>query len=325
MGAWALPPWSLGNSASCRVAPHLRVYQQNTHPHELGLSKPFHLYHQFKMSPKPIPDFLPPQPPSNAHCQIIDFETSDPPLPEFKRYLAAVIDNALTEDECNELLRIAESSTTDNTWERAMINTGNGRQALSIDYRNCGRIILDDHDIAAKLQARLLPFLEQLGIYRLENRPLITGLAGRNRTYQITQFNERLRFLKYVGGEYFRAHCDAKYTSPDRKEKSFFTVHLYLNGKGEQDVKEIKRAAAAAEMDQGKSNANTNLDGELLGGATSFLPRYEEKERHLRVFPKAGSVLVFQQSELMHSGDPVFRGTKYTLRTDVMYEEVAIF
>jgi hypothetical protein len=65
------------------------------------------------------------------------------------------------------------------------------------------------------------------------------------------------------------------------------------------------------------------VKGRLLGGATSFLPpRYEEKERHVRVFPKTGSVLVFQQSELLHSGDPVFRGTKFTLRTDVMYELV---
>lgn len=106
--------------------------------------------------------------------------------------------------------------------------------------------------------------------------------------------------------------------TPDRREKSYFTVHLYLNGDGEQDLKELERANADGLQGAG----NTDLDGRLLGGATSFLPRYEEKERHVRVFPKTGSVLVFQQSELMHSGDPVFRGTKYTLRTDVMYEEV---
>ncbi|RDW81348.1 uncharacterized protein DSM5745_04905 [Aspergillus mulundensis] len=265
-------------------------------------------------------DFLPPQPPASAHCQVIDFAATNPALPEYKRYLAAVIDNALTESECKELLRIAEASTPDGqTWERAMINIGGGRQKISTESRNCGRIILDDSEIADKLQARLMPFLRELGIERLENRPLVTGLAGRNKTYQLTKFNERLRFLKYVGGEYFRPHWDAHYTTPDKRERSYFTVHLYLNGDGEQDLTELKRATDAEVEGEAK---NIDLDGPLLGGATSFLPRYEEKERHVRVFPRTGSVLVFQQSELLHGGDSVFRGTKFTLRTDVMYELV---
>ncbi|KAL4770384.1 hypothetical protein BDW60DRAFT_78112 [Aspergillus nidulans var. acristatus] len=267
--------------------------------------------------------FLPSQPPANAHCRVIDFASTEPPLPEYKRYLAAVIDNALTESECKELLRLAEASTADGRWERAMINVGGGRQEISTDMRNCGRIILDSPEIAEKLQARLLPFLRELEVDRLENKPLITGLAGRNRTYKFTRFNERLRFLKYVGGEYFRPHWDANYTTPDGRERSYFTIHLYLNGDGEQDLQELRRAIAA-EGKEGPEGGCTNLDvkGRLLGGATSFLPRYEEKERHVRVFPKTGSVLVFQQSELLHSGDPVFRGTKFTLRTDVMYELV---
>lgn len=270
------------------------------------------------MDPQHSTDFLPPQPPANAICRVIDFAATEPPLPEYKRYLAAVIDNALTEAECNELLRLAEESSPDKTWGRGLINIGGGRQALSTESRNCGRIILDSPEVAEKLKGRLIPFFKELGIDRLEKTPLITGLAGRRRTYQLTRFNERLRFLKYVGGEYFRPHWDAHYMTPDRREKSYFTVHLYLNGDGEQDLKELRRA-----NDDGLEGAgNTDFNGRLLGGATSFLPRYEEKERHARVFPKTGSVLVFQQSELLHSGDSVFRGTKYTLRTDVMYEEV---
>ncbi|KAL3443447.1 hypothetical protein BJX65DRAFT_298244 [Aspergillus insuetus] len=272
------------------------------------------------MAPTVRRDFLPAQPPANARCQVIDFAATNPPLPEYKRYLAAVIDNALTESECNELLRLAEASSPDGTWERALINVGNGRQALATDTRNCGRIIFDNHEIAEKLLARLRPFLQELDIERLENRPLVTGLAGRKRTYKITRLNERLRFLKYVGGEYFRPHWDGHYTDPETKERSYFTVHLYLNGDGEQDLKELKRAEREAEGRDG--NPNGDLDGGLLGGATSFIPRYEEQERNVRVFPKTGSVLVFQHSELMHGGDSVFRGTKYTLRTDLMYEQV---
>ncbi|KAE8158973.1 oxidoreductase domain-containing protein [Aspergillus tamarii] len=274
------------------------------------------------MGPQPDPNFLSPLAPPGAKCNQIDFATSDPPLPEYKNRFAVVIDNILTEEECSELIRLAEASSltpqsTTPVWERAMINVGGGRQRLATDTRNCGRIIWDTPELADKLLNRLMPFLKELEIDRLENRPLVTGLAGRNKTYELTRLNERLRFLKYEGGEYFKPHWDAFYTTPDQKEKSYYTVHLYLNGDGEQDLKELREQTRLE-----KGNVNLDVGGKLLGGATSFLPRYEEKERQLRVFPKTGSVLVFQQNDLLHGGDSVFRGTKYTMRTDIMYQQL---
>ncbi|OGM43543.1 hypothetical protein ABOM_008045 [Aspergillus bombycis] len=277
------------------------------------------------MSLQTNPNFLLPQAPSGAKYHKIDFATSDPPLPEYKNRFAAIIDHILTQEECNELIRLAEASTltpqsATPVWERAMVNMGNGRQKLVTDTRNCGRIIWDTPELAEKLLNRLMPFLRDLDIDRLENHPFVTGLAGRNKTYKLTRLNERLRFLKYEGGEYFKPHWDACYTTPDRKEKSYYTIQLYLNGDGEQDLKELVREQTRVE--KGEGQANLDVEGKLLGGATSFLPRYEEKERQLRVFPKMGSVLVFQQNDLLHGGDSVFRGTKYTLRTDVMYEQL---
>ncbi|KAH8429292.1 uncharacterized protein LDX57_006959 [Aspergillus melleus] len=60
----------------------------------------------------------------------------------------------------------------------------------------------------------------------------------------------------------------------------------------------------------------------LLGGATSFTDGYRSKDA-VRVFPKTGSALIFQQRNLFHGGDDVFRGVKYTARTDVMYRRKA--
>ncbi|KAG2420866.1 hypothetical protein HFD88_000480 [Aspergillus terreus] len=264
----------------------------------------------------PFGEFLSAQAPHSATSHRINFVTSSPPLPEYKDLSAIIIDNVLTEPECKELIRLAESSTP--TWTRATINGGNGKQILATDERNCGRIIYDSRTLADKLLARLLPFLQEHGIDRIENAPLVTGLAGRNKTYRLTHLNERLRFLRYEGGEYFRPHCDAHYTTPDGRAKSFYTVHLYLSGGGDQDEEELRQA----EMRVGEQgDANLDVEGKLLGGATSFMPRFEEQERQLRVFPKTGSVLVFQQKNLLHGGDPVFRGTKYTMRTDVMYQQ----
>ncbi len=75
-------------------------------------------------------------------------------------------------------------------------------------------------------------------------------------------------------------------------------MHLYLND-------------SVAEADPGST-------ADLIGGATSFLSTIEDFK--VDVDPKAGRVLIFQHERLYHSGDDVIQGTKYTMRTDIMYE-----
>ena len=45
-----------------------------------------------------------------------------------------------------------------------------------------------------------------------------------------------------------------------------------------------------------------------------------EVQKRLDVVPKMGRVLIFQQRDLLHSGDDVTAGTKLTMRTDLMYK-----
>jgi hypothetical protein len=173
-----------------------------------------------------------------------------------------------------------------------------------------------------------------------------------------------MRFLRYEGGDYFRPHWDGSYVDRNgggdgdgRERRSLLTVHLYLNGEGEQDwkvlgpeVEKVNREMYLFEGEDGMvdlrevaegkreghrdgegdgGEGNGNGDGRsgsgtgreqeaLLGGATSFGDDYRMRDS-VRVFPKTGSLLIFQQRNLMHSGDDVFRGVKYTVRTDVMY------
>lgn len=56
----------------------------------------------------------------------------------------------------------------------------------------------------------------------------------------------------------------------------------------------------------------------LVGGATTF--HSTDKEHRLDVHPKVGRVLIFQQRGLLHSGDEVKGGVKFTMRSDLMYE-----
>lgn len=216
-------------------------------------------------------------------------------LPEYKGKLAFVLDGVLSQEECDALVATVEA-TTGGEWERAMINIGGGLQRLSEETRKCGRIIWDSRELAAKLWARVEAAVPE--IHKLHNQAGITGNgpAKRNETWKMTRLNERMRFLKYVGGEYFHIHGDGSYVTTDEgyEEISFFTLHLYLN-----DV-------------EGKPGEKP-----LVGGSTTFYGW--NMGDHLDVKPKAGRILIFQHRGLMHAGEEVEQGTKYTMRTDVMY------
>lgn len=72
-----------------------------------------------------------------------------------------------------------------------------------------------------------------------------------------------------------------------------FTAHIYLN------------------------DSSTTADG-LQGGATSFLS--SDRSSRVDVSPKAGSMLIFQQADMLHEGARVYDGVKYTVRMELFYE-----
>jgi predicted 2-oxoglutarate/Fe(II)-dependent dioxygenase YbiX len=103
----------------------------------------------------------------------------------------------------------------------------------------------------------------------------------------INRVNERLSFLRYRPGGFFKPHCDGQLQLPDGRQ-SKVTLQIYLK--------------------------NENLSG----GATSFLGG---NKRFVDIEPKVGRVLIFQQKGLYHSGQEVTKGVKYALRSDFMFEE----
>ena len=118
--------------------------------------------------------------------------------------------------------------------------------------------------------------------------------AGR----KVMGLNERLRFLKYKPGEYFAPHMDGNYRR-DNGERSYITFQAYLNEGFE-------------------------------GGSTTFLhPKGYLKDgmnigpNDVEVIPKTGSVLIFQH-DMLHEGSLLKSGTKYSVRTDVMYSRERI-
>lgn len=99
--------------------------------------------------------------------------------------------------------------------------------------------------------------------------------------------NELLRFYRYDPGQQFNWHQDFPFER-DNGEQSYLTFMVYLND-------------------------------DFDGGETSFEDSYSDDSfDEVRITPKQGMALFFEHAT-HHKGEPVTRGRKYVLRTDVMY------
>lgn len=263
-------------------------------------------------------DFLAPiADPSTIAVERVDFENSK--LNEYKKCYAVVLDNVLTEAECDQIVNYAEMSKgahigkedepEDNGWEPALVNAGRNHEILVTEYRNSDRIIWDEQEVTRRLWQRVLQgegMKEYFStLYGGQYIPAI-GTFRNGEKWKITEYglNERMRFLRYGPGQFFKEHCDGTYETPDGSQRSFFTFHLYLND-----------SAQALGIEKGAKEDTPDL---LHGGATTF--HSTDMKHRIDVDPKIGRILIFQHRRLLHSGDLVTQGVKYTMRTDLMFE-----
>ncbi len=171
-----------------------------------------------------------------------------------------VVPGLLSPEQCAAIRRW----TAERAWERdAPISTFEGF-VVRKDIRNNDRIIVDDEAWAGALWGRLKDVFPAVGAARA------IGI------------NERFRFYRYGPGMYFKAHYDGYYQRPGTRERSLYTLMIYLS-----DVAE--------------------------GGDT----RFHEAGQIVR--PAEGLACVFLHHQL-HAGEEVQRGEKWVLRTDVMYD-----
>ena len=235
------------------------------------------------------------------------------------RYTAVVFAGLFSPQECADLVARSEQ----HGYDAALVNIGRGRQQKMDDVRNNDRCILDDPAVAAMIWQRVqeaaaaasttsnnserghddgggvpLPG-ELVGLDKaLHSFPTCKG--RQKKTWYPVGLNERLRFLRYQPHTYFKPHLDGSYRrhgeagEARRGETSFCTLQLYLNE-------------------------------DFEGGATNFLSQGlwgEDDSTTIKipVTPRTGSVLVFQH-DLLHEGAPVTSGTKYVIRTDIMYTD----
>jgi hypothetical protein len=142
----------------------------------------------------------------------VDFDET--PLPEYRGMYAVVLDNVVSPSECAQLLKYAEQSAgagdegvENDGWKPALVNAGPGREVLMTDYRNSDRIIWDDQEVMNRLWQRCLMgdgIKEELA--RIEDQPLLQGSRAvkSGEKWHVTRLNERMRFLRYGKGQYFK-------------------------------------------------------------------------------------------------------------------------
>lgn len=94
------------------------------------------------------------------HAPTFDFSQT-PLARDYDGFYVKIIDDVLTPEECANLIALAES---DHQWIQAAVNYGlrPDQQAVDLDYRNSKRIIRFDHEAAAMIYQRLLPYIPEL-------------------------------------------------------------------------------------------------------------------------------------------------------------------
>jgi predicted 2-oxoglutarate/Fe(II)-dependent dioxygenase YbiX len=110
--------------------------------------------------------------------------------------------------------------------------------------------------------------------------------------FELRALNPRFRACRYRDGQAFCVHRDGAYVPSDAR-RSLLTLQLYLND----------------------AHAFT-------GGHTRFFADQRAQSQWASLSPEAGSAIIFDH-RAWHDGEAVTAGTKFVLRTDVLYERVS--
>ncbi|KAF7324018.1 P4Hc domain-containing protein [Mycena kentingensis (nom. inval.)] len=211
----------------------------------------------------------------------IDFRAAG--LPEYESCFAVVLDDLYQRSELSALLSAPIQAGKD--WDVARVNAGT-YEFTDTTYRNGQRIIYDSHELSAQIFEKIRPHLGD--IEEVEEN-----------VWRMVRMNERLRYLRYPIGGFFRPHVDGCYEDEEKGLRTFYTVQIYLPSDATGSPESFKPAG---------------------GGATRFWSNDENDYADVEALP--GRVLVFQHDDLLHTGQEVTSGVKCAIRSDILYEKV---
>eukprot|EP01091_Cochliopodium_minus_P016899 TRINITY_DN6476_c0_g1_i1.p1 TRINITY_DN6476_c0_g1~~TRINITY_DN6476_c0_g1_i1.p1 ORF type:complete len:1102 (-),score=264.92 TRINITY_DN6476_c0_g1_i1:14-3127(-) len=195
------------------------------------------------------------------------------------------IDNLLSEEECNYYIQQTNKV---------------GYEDLSMqfekEYRGSHTILVIDEDLSTGVWKRLQKCFTEEDLLLI--KPVGFGNEG---TWKVRGLNQCFKFSKYEEGACFQGHIDGPWV-PAKDVSSIFTVVIYLNDDFE--------------------GGETNFYEEPLGSKLQGKRGVVKKENALaKIVPKRGRALLFNH-DTFHEGDTVLKGTKYIIRTEVLFYRV---
>lgn len=151
-------------------------------------------------------------------------------------------------------------------------------------FRDNGRIQFQSPDIAYQIWLRMRSFV-----------PETVGKPPR----KALGCSPRIRVYRYTKGQRFGQHVDGSGDEPGMGGRTHFTVLVYLNG-GSRETPDLQ----------------------VKGGETVFWKDHDGRRPALAFPPTRGVCLYHGHGDecMTHEGAGVESGTKYLLRTDVVYE-----
>ncbi|CAA7391822.1 unnamed protein product [Spirodela intermedia] len=196
------------------------------------------------------------------------------------------VPNYLTPHEVKGFIEAAESS--------GFSHQGSLGPARGEAYRDNDRISLNDPELAKCIWESGLD--KVFSSIKLQGRSAV-GL------------NPNIRFYRYKVGQRFGRHIDES-VDLGRGRKTQYTLLIYLSG---------RRAAPGERNDPRRGGGDPSPPSALVGGETVF---YDDRRGTVaEVAPAEGMALVHIHGGrcMLHEARAVVKGTKYILRSDVVF------
>lgn len=207
------------------------------------------------------------------------------------------MENVLSPQECVEIIENGDKCIFQDMSDKYRF----GKQ------RNSSRLVALDKTLADNLWQNIKPVLskemEDLGISK---QPL--GFDVSRGEWELHSLNEAMRINKYSGEkkEYFGPHKDAQYC-PSGDERSLFTLVIYLN----EDFQGGETCFYfPKDITKGTKGTTTQEEIDSHGGLTKGF-------NCAKIVPKIAHAVLFSPN-ILHESSPILKGTKYTLKTDVV-------
>ncbi len=235
--------------------------------------------------------------------------------------LALSVDNVLSKEQCQHLIEMAGSGfryiteathkAPDGTSHTVKLQNPNPHKLAAIDtshdgFAVDGDVVVDDVDLGTSIMNQLFSTISDV----LNSHPSFQLFSNRTKCGTIRGLNPRMRILRYDAedDDRFEAHFDATTFVPDssgnKRRQSLITVLVYLNDGGGKEF---------------EGGETLYLDYHNSASSMSKSTRYDENNV-VKVVPEIGRIVLFEH-DLFHSGAPLKWGTKYIMRTDVLYDE----